>query len=265
LRVAWLTDIHLNFLSPEYRAAFYSRVSDEKPDALLVSGDIGEADTVIQFLDEIAIAIPVPIYFVLGNHDFFRGSIEGVRRRVTSHCASSSQLHWLPDTGIVDLTANTALIGHDSWADGRLGDFFGSDVIMHDHNRIEEFSRLSKPELFKKLNALGDEAAKYLDARAQQALSCSRDVVVLTHPPPFREACLREGQIAGENYLPHYTCQVVGDRLAALMREHPQNNMTILCGHTHSPVSVLVLNNLSVFAGEAKYFHPRVQRVFDLA
>ena len=59
--------------------------------------------------------------------------------------------------------------------------------------------------------------------------------------------------------------EAVGDRLAPLMREHPQNNMTILCGHTHSPVSVRVLDNLSVFAGEAKYFHPRVQRVFDLA
>jgi predicted phosphodiesterase len=264
LRVAWLTDIHLNFLGPEYRSIFYSRVSEEKPDALLVGGDIGEADTVIQFLDEIAIATKVPIYFVLGNHDFFRGSIADVRRRVTNHCTSSSQLHWLPATGVVRLTVDTALIGHDSWADGRWGDFFGSDVTMHDHNRIEEFRRLSKPELFEKLNVLGDEAATYLEARAQQALSHSRNVVVLTHPPPFREACFRDGQQAAGNYLPHYSCQAVGNRLAMLMRKHPHNSMTILCGHTHSPVSVQVLDNLSVLPGEAKYFHPRVQRVFEV-
>jgi Icc-related predicted phosphoesterase len=266
LRIGWLTDIHLNFVPPEGRSAFYSRIQSEKLDGLLIGGDIGEADSVNGFLAEIAGALDeIPVYFVLGNHDFYRGSIRAVRQRVTQQCVSLPRLHWLPAAGIVPLTDETALIGHDSWADGRLGDFFGSDVMMNDYVLIGELAGLPKPQLLAKLNALGDEAALFLEDRARQALAQRRNLLVLTHVPPFREACWHEGQVSGDAYLPHFACRAVGDRLAALMREHPRNNMTILCGHTHSSGVVQILDNLSVITGAAKYGQPEPQRVFDLA
>ena len=265
LRIAWLTDIHLNFLAVESRAAFYAQIRDGKPDTLLIGGDIGEADSVAPILAELAAALEVPIYFVLGNHDFYRGSIAAVRRMVREQCASSTWPHWLPAAGVVPLTANTALVGHDSWADGRIGDFFGSEVMLNDYVLIEELKRLAKPRLLKKLNALGDEAARFLEEHARQALAHWRDVLVLTHVPPFRESCWHEGKISGEDYLPHFACQAVGERLAALMRHHPQNNMTVLCGHTHSPGVARILDNLCVLTGGAEYGRPKVQRIFDLA
>lgn len=264
LRIGWLTDIHLNFLSFDSRSAFYGRVQHEKPDALLVGGDIGEADSVTEILAEFVDAVQVPIYFVLGNHDFYRGSIASVRNMAVQQSASSTWLHWLPSAGVVPLTANTALIGHDSWADGRLGDFFGSEVMLNDYFLIEELRGLLKPQRFAKLNALGDEAAKFLEDHARRALARWRNVLVLTHVPPFRESCWHEGKVSAGDYLPHFACQVVGDSLAALMREHPQSNMTVLCGHTHSSGIAQILDNLTVFTGGAEYGRPELQRVFDL-
>ena len=123
LRVGWLTDVHLNFLSPAGRAAFYQRLRGERMDAILLGGDIGEARSVNGLLAEMEAALEIPIYFVLGNHDFYGGSIRAVRERVAEQCAASKRLHWLPAAGTIALTDDTALIGHDSWADGRAGDY----------------------------------------------------------------------------------------------------------------------------------------------
>lgn len=264
MRIGWLTDIHLSFLSFQERSAFYGRIQAEKPEALLISGDIGESDCVTQILAEFSNAIEAPIYFVLGNHDFYGGSIANVRKMAARRCASSDKLYWLPAAGIVPLTANTALIGHDSWADGRLGDFYRSDVMLNDYFQIEELCELLKPQLLAKLNALGDEAALFLEDHARQALAQWRNVLVLTHVPPFRESCWHEGRISADDYLPHFACKAVGDRLAALMRKHPQNNMTVLCGHTHGSGFAQILMNLSVLTGGAEYGRPELQGVFKL-
>ena len=37
------------------------------------------------------------------------------------------------------LTKDTCLIGHDGWADGRLGDFSGSKVLLNDYVEIKNF------------------------------------------------------------------------------------------------------------------------------
>ena len=49
MRLAWLTDIHLNFLEPPQRRRFLSGVG-HAADAVAVSGDIGESDNVEELL-----------------------------------------------------------------------------------------------------------------------------------------------------------------------------------------------------------------------
>ncbi len=264
MRLVWLTDIHLNFVPLARRIEFYTAVRNENPDAILLGGDTGEADTLILYLGEMERNLRVPIYFVLGNHDFYRGSIAATRDLVTATCAGSNSLHWLPVTGIVPLVSDTALIGHDSWADVRLGNFFGSDVRLNDYQCIHELTGLSKQACFRELNALGDEAANYLRQRATEVLASGRNVLLLTHVPPFREACWHEGQISDDNWLPHFTCKAVGDALIALMREHPDRTMTVLCGHTHGAGTANILPNLTVYTGGAEYGAPQVQAVLNL-
>jgi Icc protein len=263
LRLGWLTDLHLNFVSPRKRTAFYSELRERDLDAVLLGGDIGEADSVTRYLDEIESALKMPIYFVLGNHDFYRGSIAAVRDAVARQAEASRWLRWLPASGVVPLTATTALVGHDSWADGRLGDFFRSEVLLNDYLLISELRGQEKDQRYAQLNALGDEAADFLERRAREALAGWRNIVILTHVPPFRESCWHEGRISDDDYLPHFACRAVGDRLAALMRERPEKTMTVLCGHTHSSGTARILDNLTVFTGEAQYGEPKLQRVLE--
>jgi predicted phosphodiesterase len=264
LRIGWLTDLHLNFVSPRKRTAFYSQLRKRKLDAILLGGDIGEADSVTQLLAEIESHLQMPIYFVLGNHDFYRGSIASVREAVARQAAASRWLHWLPTSAVVALTPTTALAGHDSWADGRLGDFFRSEVLLNDYLLISEFYGQEKEERYAQLNALGDEAAEFLERRAREALAGWRDIIVLTHAPPFRESCWHEGRISDDDYLPHFACRAVGERLAAIMRDCPGKTMTVLCGHTHSSGAARILDNLIVYTGHAQYGEPELQRVFEL-
>ena len=79
---------------------------------------------------------------------------------------------------------------------------------------------------------------------------------MLTHVPPFREACWHRGQISDDDWLPHFACRAVGEVLVEAMAAHPECEMTVLCGHTHSPGEAQVLPNLRVLTGGAEYGRP---------
>jgi len=263
MRLGWITDLHLNFVPPPKRLDFYAQLRQEKLQGILLGGDIGEADSVTTFLAEIADELRLPLYFVLGNHDFYHGSMAAVREKVEHQARPSPWHYWLNISGVVPLTANTALVGHDSWADGRLGDFSRSEVMLNDYLLIDELKGLNKQDRYLKLNALGDEAAALLEKRVLEAVERFKHVIVLTHVPPFREACWHEGRISSDDYLPHFACQAVGDRLAAIMRANPDKNMLVLCGHTHSPGVAHILDNLEVRTGGAKYGEPALLEVLE--
>ena len=128
---------------------------------------------------------------------------------------------------------------------------------------IAEFGvfHVPKPARLTKLQALADGSAAGLRVALADALPRSRRVIVLTHVPPFREACWHEGAISDENWLLHFTCQAVGDVLLAGADAHPEAELTVLCGHTHWGGEGTVRPNLRVLTGGAVYGKPCVQRV----
>ena len=93
MRATWLTDIHLNFLRPLALRTFYDRVKAERPDALFVTGDIAESESFARFVVELASHSGAHVYFVLGNHDYYRSSIRRVRDGLTRPIANAT---WLP-------------------------------------------------------------------------------------------------------------------------------------------------------------------------
>jgi Icc-related predicted phosphoesterase len=50
-KIAWLTDIHLNFLDSEARKKFYSSIDQIECEAILITGDIAEAPRVCDILN----------------------------------------------------------------------------------------------------------------------------------------------------------------------------------------------------------------------
>lgn len=278
----WLTDLHLDFVSPERIEALKYSIGQRHPDAILVGGDTGEAPTWQRFLKDLAESLQTPIYYVLGNHDFYRSSIADVRAAATQLTRVHPSLQWLPAAGVVPVGRSTALVGHDGWADARTPEYRTSNVVLNDYLLIDELRAatgadetrrddvrdaglsLLTPQLQETLQRLGDESAAYLGGVLPQAAAVAKHLIVLTHPPPFREACWHEGRISDDDWAPHFTCVAVGVALAKFMREHPDHRMTVLCGHTHGEGTAQILPNLRCLTGGARYGHPKVQQAFEV-
>lgn len=264
MRAAWVTDIHLNFLDSRQVQVFCATLRAENPDIVLIGGDIAEADTVEWYLKTMADQLQRPIYFVLGNHDFYQGSIPMVRAAMAGLCRADGRLTYLSQAGCVTLTQTTGLVGHDGWGDGRWGDYAGSTVRLNDHRLIRELSGLDRDELLTRLKRLGDEAADYLKAVLPQALDGYERVILLTHVPPFVEACWYQGKTSDDNWAPFFTCKAVGDLLLDEMSKRPDRQLTVLCGHSHGAGRAHLLPNLDVLTGRAEYGAPEVQCLFDI-
>ncbi|HNT36180.1 MAG TPA: metallophosphoesterase, partial [bacterium] len=247
MKCVWLSDVHLNFLKKSAFIGFLRTLQEHEADAVLLSGDIAEAHRVCDYLFMIDVALQTKIYFVLGNHDFYRGSIIRTRQAVAELVQDSRYLVYLTQVGVVQLTPTTCLVGHDSWADGRLGDIERSDVEMNDFYLIEELAGLDSEERRDKLRELGEEAADHLRRVLTEAVKSYRDIFVVTHVPPFREACIHEGRISDDNYLPHYSCHSAGEVLRDTATSWPDHRFTVFCGHTHSAGQVRILDNLEVY------------------
>jgi len=270
MQLAWLTDIHLNFLDDGPRRRFLESVKGQA-DAVAISGDIGESHDIAKYLREMDQIIQKPVYFVLGNHDFYRGSVTKTRLEVAGVAQQSKHLTYLTATGVKELTPATAIVGHDGWADGRLGDYEGSEVILNDHLLISELSQwcdedyvLDKVGLIETLTTLADEAARHLETVLEEAASTYRNIIAVTHVPPFREAAWHQGRVSAEDFLPYFACKAVGDVLKQVMQAHPESKLLVLCGHTHGGGELQVLDNLNVLTGEARYRHPEIRRVLEV-
>jgi predicted MPP superfamily phosphohydrolase len=242
----------------------------QQADAIAISGDIAESHDVYHYLRKMDEIIQKPIYFVLGNHDFYRRSISQVRRLVAEVAGESKHLKYLTATGVEELTPRTAIIGHDGWADGRLGDLRHSEVILNDHLLIAELAvcwngvDVDKRKLRPILTALADEAARHFEEALEAAASKYPNVIAVTHVPPFREAAWYQGRTSDDNFLPHFANKIVGDVMQKVMQAHPQSNLLVLCGHTHGGGEIKVLDNLRVLTGEAEYGKLRINRILPV-
>lgn len=263
MRLAWATDIHLNFLSPAGIDHFCALVAAEEPDAVLLTGDISEAPELRTHLLHLAHHLRRPIYFVLGNHDFYRGSIAQVRTAAAALTSGSEWLHWLPECGVVALSEKTALVGVGGWGDGGLGDARNSPVRLNDARLIHELAPFNHHDSLPLLARLGLEAATSLQPYLADALSRFQHVVVATHVPPWRAACWHEGEPSNDDWLPFFACKAVGDMVSDAFTASGSHG-TVLCGHTHSSGVSQILPNLEVRTGAAEYGRPGVAGLLEL-
>ena len=267
MKIAWLTDLHLNFCGTMPTVSFFKTLCTYHPDlnAIIISGDISDADDVIDYLKVIEQTYQKKIYFVLGNHDFYKGSIKEVYNSIKDTTRYSEYLEWLTTSQPIKLSKNTCIIGRESWNDGHYGDWEASNVILNDYRYIKEFTGLTKEELWYKLDKLARDVAKKMKASLLRSLVLCNNVILVTHVPPFKEACKYGGHISGDEYLPHYSNKIIGDMLLDVMKGYPDKQLTVLCGHTHNKTEVLIQRNLLVKVGGAEYGLPQLQEILDIS
>lgn len=269
MKLAWVTDIHLNFLESADRKRFYQDVVATDSNAVLVSGDIAEAPTVSEILEEMAQHIAKPIYFVLGNHDYYQSSVANVRQTITQLSQENPSINWLPETGLVQLNKDTLLLGEDCWADGRYGNYADSRIMLNDSRMIQELREgniIGKYQLLDAMQKLADNDAERLENNLKLAIQehSPKRIIVLVHFPPFRESCMHEREVSNDDYLPFFASKITGDVLLGAAKDNPGIDFLVLCGHTHSSSYYKPLDNLTVKAGDVEYGNPIIQGLIEL-
>jgi len=270
MRATWLTDLHLSFLKPPAVKEFLKAVKAHRPDVLLVTGDTAEADNVLYYLEALQEATGATTYYVLGNHDFYGSDIEHVRECARARTLAGPFPKWLPAMDPIRLKDHVVLVGVDGWADGQCGDPEGWRVKLNDWRCIQELRavyNMGSNIRLETLRVLGRQEAARLKETLAKVGECEK-LIVLTHVPPFPEACVYDGKMSDPDWLPWFTCIEVGKVLAEYAGS-TKAEILVLCGHTHG-LGIYQQNfNLEVRTGGwpkgvKDYGNPIVQATFEL-
>lgn len=270
-RIAWATDTHFDFLHKSAPKIFgeWVRVTTSA-DALLLTGDIAVADTVSRTLIDIAEGFGRPVYFVLGNHDFYYQSFVNVGDKAERLTRKYPNIKWLTKAGVVRLNKTTALVGHDGWYDGRWGHVDNFRSRMGDWAKIKDFKYAKTDPLILDLcRERADMCARDIEPVLRTALETYPTVLFATHVPPFPQNALYEGEgkrLGEDPYdnMPWYTNKAFGDMLMRLADAYPERQITTLCGHVHWPHRHEILPNLVCQTGLSVYGVPQVAGIFNV-
>lgn len=259
MKIAYTSDIHLNFLSYQRRLKLYTEIENLKADTLLIAGDIGESNGLVNYLTELQNHVTAPVCFVLGNHDFYKGSIQQTQQLADEYSA----LNWKKATYlstqnyILDIDTRTAIIGHDGWADGRSGDYNNLSVELNDFYQIAELQNLTKEKRLEKMQELADIAnAHIIKGLTNTIKGGAKNIIIVTHVPPWAKASRYRGRIANPDFLPYYCSMELGIKIEKAMKNQDAN-LTVICGHTHCPYAEQI-GNIRVIVNGSDYNKPKV-------
>ncbi len=262
-RLAWVTDPHLNHVPLQAWEQWINVVLLLRADGVVITGDVSESDDVVFQLIRLASELAMPVYFVLGNHDFYQGSIPDTRRRVIEAARDESRLNYLTDCRPIHLDDGVYLIGEDGWGDATVGDYENSLVRLNDFALIQDFS-CSDPARWKEmLIGEGQASAQRVAEKIEQVPADARQLLIATHVPPFRESCWYQGKTTDDHWAPFFVCGSIGRVLDRASQDRPQCMFTVLCGHTHNEGIARMRDNLIVYTGAAEYGVPEVEGMIE--
>jgi predicted phosphohydrolase len=166
----WFTDTHLNRVNPLKKLLFIRHIIKEDPKAIFLTGDISTGMFLYYDLYLLATFIKCPIYFVLGNHDYWTSSIEKIHDQIRSLCKKFPQLIWLSESDVISLNDNVAVIGDEGWFDGWNGDSNYLKLTI-DQYFIENFRKL--PSIKERLDCwreMAQASNRRLEIKLRQAM-----------------------------------------------------------------------------------------------
>jgi Icc-related predicted phosphoesterase len=204
LRIAAIGDIHCREANRERIQATFSRVGDDA-DLVLLAGDLTSHGTVAEadVLCEAVALTSVPVFAVLGNHDWNSDKAEAIGGR-------------LRESGVGLLEGEAAVCEVNGVEVGIVGSkgFVGGFAPRH----LPDFGEPSLRALYAETTA----EVEALDAGLHQVATCPIRIVLLHYSP-------LEATLKGEP--PEILPFLGSDRLAAPILEHGPD--LVLHGHAH--------------------------------
>lgn len=265
IKIAWASDIHLNFCEDLHAEEFLKRAAS-LADVLVVTGDIAEAQNLQKYLNLLEELPDTKTHYVLGNHDFYGSSMLVTTGETAEADATRKNAKWLTMEGVVPLSPTIALIGNEGWYDGLNGTFMRSDVVLADFAYIKEMRirRGDKPAILEGLVSITTVYAEDVTSKLRTALERGFEhVVYATHVPPYAGAAWHLGQVSDPDHLPFFSNRLIGEALDSVMADYPDRKLTVLCGHSHSEGVFRPRPNIAVHTAPAEYYRPTA-RLWEL-
>jgi predicted phosphohydrolase len=253
-RILWLTDCHLDKVSPWKKQVFRQYLLKERFNGIFLTGDISNGRNTCDDLEMIAQTVSCPIYMVMGNHDYHWLSISQAHHNIKQLCIKYPNLIWLTEAGVIDLNEEVALLGTEGWYDAEEGrpEYL---KLTFDWFLIKDFRDL--PDMKARIEAwrhLADVSAKQMANALEQAMEQKyKTIYLLTHFPPWKEATRDVGTLLEKFWLPYNTNLRLGRAIEKVMKHHKKRRLVCLAGHTHSPLEIRVSRNIECHVGAGHY------------
>jgi Icc protein len=254
LKFLWLTDTHFDKIFPWTLFKFLRFLRKENPSGIILTGDISNGKMTCDHLSLLAQTVKCPIYFVLGNHDLHWSSIEKRYQEIRDLCKKYPNLIWMTEAGVVHINDEVAFIGTEGWYDAENGKpeylQFTFDWFL-----IDDFRKL--PNMNARIEAwrdIADASATQIANSLEHAIEQKyKSIYVLTHFPPWKEATRDVGTLMEKFWLP-YNCNLrLGRAIERTMSNHKKRNVTVFCGHSHTPLDIRINRNIECRVGPGHY------------
>lgn len=262
MRIGYATDIHLDAVNLVRGAgvAKYHRIGRfmaEGQDVLLITGDISTGKKFPTQFGLFCRGAGIPVYFVLGNHDFWDVPEATVRENAAKFPG------YLDVAGVVELAPGLGLTGRTGWYDTLSGNPFESRVTVQDWKRVERLEGLwaEKYLLSRACKAWSEEEAEKARPVLIEAAERFPNVLFLTHFPCFVAACWDElGNLDTEErgFRPWSINTTMGHMIDDVVTAYPKTQFTVLSGHTHGRGRKQLRDNLTCVSGKASYGSPKL-------
>lgn len=263
MKLAWITDPHLDCVPEHVVEAFGRQTNNMGADCAVVTGDIADGPQNLHLLAKFGQWFRGHVYFVLGNHDYYKSSIAECKRLAAQLCEEYPNLVFLDTAGVVELTRDVALVGNGGFYDARAGSV-DSRFDMDDFRIIKELGDHSYHDRFIRCRQIAEDMAKEIRRPLLDAANQYSHVYFATHVPPFTGASWHKGRRSDSETLPWFTNLTFGRELADVADSYSDIQFTVLCGHSHSSGEYQHFDNLRVLTGAAEYCYPSVWKLIEV-
>jgi 3',5'-cyclic-AMP phosphodiesterase len=258
-RILCYSDIHLDRADSRKQDEFFNEIyyRTDKNTSTLILGDINEGGDTLDSVRDIRDFAKGPVYFVLGNHDYYNTNVTTMQASLREEEWKSSYLQNMKEP--VFLEKDVCLVGVDGFYDGRSFAYHRMET-MNDFRRNHTLANPYTRDAI--IHGLSVHSAHLARTKLHNARSLGfRNILFATHVPCFQEAVVARysntpGRQTHELNPAFYVNRELGAVLRAFCLTYPKIKVTVLTGHSHSLSHHQELPNLTHYVLSAEYRSP---------
>lgn len=248
MRALWLTDLHVNRLDQEQYNQLLNRIKISDAEAIWLTGDIGDPPLNWTFLEDLFCIFNKPIYFVLGNHDYYHQQVDATRQKARDFSQSYPNAYYLAtEAGFV--WEEQFILGVGGWANT------GNIPIKEktwDSDAIDDLLRLNNFQLQTKLNELAESDAQTLLLKCAAGITDKiKKVTIFTHVPPTDAMHGKYSIKPLQDNRTIYYSSALSAAFKSLLQDYPDIEFQVYSGHLHQSQVYKINDRLTGYVAKA--------------